>query len=252
MSEPLTLADSTSIPTPHNEAKYGDFAETVIMPGDPLRSKLIAEDFLEDAKLVNNVRGIQGYTGKWKDKKVSVMASGMGQPSMGIYSYELYAFYGVKNIIRIGTAGSLSSKLHLGDLIIAQATCTETAFPSQYELPGGYSPIADWDLCRFAVDIASEKGYTFEVGNIVSSDRFYAPKEYIEDWAQMNVKGYEMETAALYCNAAYLKKRAIAICSVSNSFVYPEENMSAEERQNSVIDMINLSLDLVLKTYELD
>ena len=233
-----------SIPTPHINAKLGDFADTVLMPGDPKRSKMIAEKFLEDAVLVNDVRGVQGYTGTYKGKRVSVMASGMGQPSIGIYSYELFAFYDVKNIIRIGSCGSIDPDLHLQDIVIAQAACTNGNYAIQYQLNGTYAPIASYDLLEKAVNEARGKGYKFKVGNILSSDIFYDDAGSAMDWAKMGVLGVEMESAALYCNAARLGKNALCICTVSDSFNYPEENMSADDRQNSLNRMIELALEI--------
>ena len=233
-----------SIPTPHINAKAGDFAETVLMPGDPKRSKMIAENFLEDAVLVNDVRGVQGYTGTYKGKRVSVMASGMGQPAIGIYSYELFAFYDVKNIIRIGSCGSIDEELHLKDLVIAQAACTNGFYASQYNLPGTYAPIASYELLEKAVNEARAKGYKFKVGNILSSDTFYDDAESAMDWCKMGVLGIEMESAARYCNAARLGKNALCICTVSDSFNHPDEIMTAEERQNSLTQMIELALEI--------
>lgn len=233
-----------SIPTPHINAKLGDFAETVLMPGDPKRSKMIAENFLEDAVLVNDVRGVQGYTGTYKGKRVSVMASGMGQPAIGIYSYELFAFYDVKNIIRIGSCGSIDPDLHIKDLVIAQAACTNGNFAIQYGLNGTYAPIASYELLEKAVTAARNGRFKFKVGNILSSDIFYDDAGSAMDWAKMGVLGVEMEAAALYCNAARLGKNALCICTVSDSFNYPEENMPAEERQNSLLQMIELALEI--------
>lgn len=232
-----------SIPTPHINAKMGDFAKTVLMPGDPLRAKFIAENFLENAVLVNNVRGIQGYTGYYKGKKVSVMASGMGQPSMGIYSYELFAFYGVENIIRVGSCGGYSDKLHVRDIVLAQGACTNGNYMSQYNLPGTFSPLADYGLLKNAEQIAKNLGVNYMVGNVFSSDVFYNQHESSKEWAKMGVLGVEMESCALYCNAAFLNKRALTILTVSDSFVYPEENTSAEERQNSFTDMMKIALE---------
>ena len=236
-----------SIPTPHITAKKGDFAKTVLMPGDPLRAKFIAENFLEDAVLVNNVRGIQGYTGYYKGKRVSVMASGMGQPSMGIYSYELFAFYDVENIIRIGSCGGFSDKLHVRDIILVQGACTNGNYASQYDLPGTFSPIADFSLLKTAEQIASEKGVKYMVGNILSSDVFYDDSNSGLKWAKMGVLGVEMESCALYCNASRLNKRALTILTVSDSFVYPDENTTAEERQNSFTDMMEIALCTAVK-----
>lgn len=233
-----------SVPTPHISAKLGDFAETVLMPGDPLRAKFIAENFLTDAVLVNNVRGINGYTGYYKGKRVSVMASGMGQPSIGIYSYELYNFYGVKNIIRVGSCGSFDKDLHVRDIIIAQGACTNGNYASQYKLPGTFCPIADFGLLRKAVECAEKLGVNYKVGNILSSDTFYDDSNSGMEWAKMGVLGVEMESAALYCNAARAGKSALCICTVSDSFIYPEENTTAEEREKSFTKMMEIALEL--------
>ncbi|MBR0143093.1 MAG: purine-nucleoside phosphorylase [Clostridia bacterium] len=232
-----------SIPTPHINAKAGDFAPTVLMPGDPLRSKFIAENYFENPVLVNNVRGVQGYTGTWQGKRVSVMASGMGMPAIGIYSYELFAFYGVETIIRVGSCGSFDKDLHVRDIILAQAACTDSNFASQYRLPGSFSPIADFDLLRRAADACERKGVNYKVGNMFSSDKFYDDADSGMDWAKMGVLGVEMESAALYCNAARLGKKALTICTVSDSFVNPEIT-TAEERQNSFTDMMEIALEI--------
>lgn len=233
-----------SIPTPHINAKAGDFAETVLMPGDPKRSRMIAEKFLEGAVLVNDVRGVQGYTGSYKGKRVSVMASGMGQPAIGIYSYELFKEYDVSNIIRIGSCGSLHPGLHLKDLIIAQGACTDGNYAVQYGLPGTFAPIASFGLLQKAVNEAEKKGVKYMVGNILSSDIFYDDSGSAMKWAKVGVLGIEMESAALYCNAARLGKNALCICTVSDSFNYPEELMSAEDRQNSLLSMIEIALEI--------
>lgn len=233
-----------STPTPHISAKPGDFAKTVLMPGDPLRAKYIAENFLEDAVLVNNVRGVQGYTGFYKGKRVSVMASGMGQPAIGIYSYELYNFYDVETIIRVGSCGSFSPDLHARDIIVAMGACTNGNYASQYNLPGTFCPIADFDLVRRAADECEKAGVNYRVGNIFSSDMFYDDANSGMQWAKMGVLGVEMESAALYCNAARAGKKALCICTVSDSFIYPEENATAEERQNSFTKMMEIALEL--------
>ncbi len=230
------------IPTPHITAKAGDFAKTVLMPGDPLRAKFIAENYLEDAVLVNNVRGICGYTGTWRGKRVSVMASGMGQPSIGIYSYELFHFYDVDNIIRVGSCGAFSPDLHVRDIVIAQGACTNGNYAAQYRLPGTFAPIADYELLRRAVEECEKQGATYRVGNILSSDMFYDDANSGMEWAKMGVLGVEMESAALYCNAARAGKHALCICTVSDSFVYPEENTTAEERQTSFTRMMEIAL----------
>ncbi len=232
------------IPTPHITAKAGDFAETVLMPGDPLRSEFIAKNFLENAVLVNDVRGVHGYTGYYKGKRVSVMASGMGQPAIGIYSYELFNFYDVQNIIRVGSCGSFHPDLHARDIIIAMGACTDGNFAHQYRLPGTFAPIADFGLVRKAVDACEKAGVHYMVGNIFSSDVFYDDADSGMEWAKMGVLGVEMESAALYCNAARAGKKALCICTVSDSFLYPEENTTAEERQNSFTKMMEIALEI--------
>lgn len=230
--------------TPHIEAAYGDFAETVLMPGDPLRSKFIAETFLEDARLVNHVRGVNGYTGYYKGKRVSVMASGMGQPAVGIYAYELYHFYGVEAIIRVGSCGAYSADLHARDIILAQGACTNGNFAMQYKLPGTFCPIADFDLLRRAADLCEKKGVHYAVGNIFASDTFYDDADSGMEWAKMGVLGVEMESAALYCSAARAGKKALSICTVSDSFVYPGEETTSEEREKSFTAMMEIALEL--------
>ena len=233
-----------AVPTPHISAKLGDFAKTVLMPGDPLRAKFIAETYLENAVLVNNVRGVQGYTGYYKGKRVSVMASGMGQPSIGIYSYELFNFYDVDAIIRVGSCGSFSKDLHVRDIIVAQGACTNGNYASQYNLPGTFCPIADFDLVRRAAEECEKLGVNYRVGNILSSDMFYDDANSGMQWAKMGVLGVEMESAALYCNAARAGKKALCICTVSDSFIYPEENTTAEERQISFTKMMEIALNI--------
>lgn len=232
-------------PTPHNSAMAGDFAKTVLMPGDPLRAKYIAENFLEDAVLVNNVRGIQGYTGTYKGKRVSVMASGMGMPTMGLYSYELFAFYGVENIIRIGTAGSMHPDLKVRDVLISMGACTDSNYAAQYRLPGTFAPIASYDLLQKAVNKATELGTRFMVGNVVSSDCFYSDSmmETVQGWQKMGVLAAEMETAALYMNAARLGKKALSIFTVSDSMVTGEA-LPAEDRQTSFTEMMKIALEI--------
>ncbi len=233
-----------SVPTPHIAAKVGDFAKTVLMPGDPLRAEFIAKTYLENAVLVNNVRGVQGYTGYYKGKRVSVMASGMGQPSIGIYSYELYNFYGVENIIRVGSCGAFSPELHARDIVVAMGACTNGNYASQYNLPGTFCPIADFNLVRKAVEECEKAGVNYRVGNILSSDMFYDDANSGMQWAKMGVLGVEMESAALFCNAARAGKKALCICTVSDSFVYPEENTTAEERQISFTKMMEIALNI--------
>ena len=234
------------MPTPHNSANPGDFAKTVLMPGDPLRAKFIADTFLDDAKLVNNVRGIHGYTGAYKGVPVSVMASGMGMPSIGIYSYELYDQYGVENIIRIGSAGAISAKLKLRDVVAAQGACTNSNFAHQYGLPGQFAPIADYTLLETAVAAAREIGVEMPVGNLLSSDTFYDASQSSMKWAELGVLAVEMEAAALYMNAAKLGKRALAICSISDSIVTGEE-LDAAERQTSFTTMMKIALETAVK-----
>ncbi len=230
--------------TPHIAAEKGMIAKTVLMPGDPLRSAFVAKNFLEDAKLVNNTRGVQGYTGSYQGKSITVMASGMGMPSIGIYAHELYASYDVEQIIRIGTAGGLQDDLKLRDVLLGQAACTDSAFVTQYELPGSFSPIADFDLLMQAKREAEKLGIPVRVGNLLSSDRFYDAGERLKDWKEMGVLGVEMEAAALYCKAAEFGKKALAICTVSD-LPLKGEFTSAEERERSFTDMMKLALSLV-------
>ena len=234
-------------PTPHINATPSEIAKTVLMPGDPLRAKMIAEKFLEDAVLFNNVRGVQGYTGKWKGVSVSVMASGMGMPSIGIYSYELFNFFGVENIIRVGSAGAMSADLKIRDMVIGMGACTNSAYGEQYGLGGTYAPICSYELLKDAVALAEEKGYSYKVGNLLSSDTFYDDNgERTMKWAKMGVLAVEMEAAALYMNAARAGKNALAICTVSDSLVTGEAT-TAEERQESFTDMVRLALDLAAR-----
>ena len=233
-----------AIPTPHISAKKEDIAKTVLMPGDPLRSEFIAKTFLKNPVLVKDVRGVHGYTGEYNGKKVTVMASGMGQPSIGIYSYELFNFYDVDAIIRVGTCGSFHPDLHARDIIVAMGACTNGNYAMQYRLPGTFAPIADFDLVRRAAEECEKAGVNYKVGNIFSSDTFYDDANSGMDWAKMGVLGVEMESAALYCNAARAGKKALCICTVSDSFIYPEENTTAEERQNSFTAMMKIALNL--------
>ena len=235
--------------TPHNAAQMGDFAKTVLMPGDPLRAKFIADTFLEDAKLVNNVRGIQGYTGTYKGTPVSVMASGMGMPSIGIYAHELFSQYGVENIIRVGSAGAISDKLKLRDVVAGQASCTDSNFARQYGLPGQFAPIADFKLLETAVAAAREIGVEMPVGSLLSSDVFYDASGSTMKWAEMGVLAVEMESAALYMTAAKLGKRALAICSISDSIVTGEA-LDADERQTSFTTMMKIALETAVKMAE--
>lgn len=236
-------------PTPHIDAKPEDFGKTVLMPGDPLRSQFIAENFLENPVLVNNVRGVQGYTGTYKGVKVSVMASGMGMPSIGIYSYELYNFFGVENIIRVGSAGGMSEKVKLRDVIIAEGACTDSAYARDFNLPGTFAPIADFTLLKAAADNAEKLGLSYAVGNVVSSDVFYHDTANVADgcdsaslWRKMGVLCVEMEAAALYMNAARAGKRALAVLTVSDHLLTGEA-LPASERQTSFTDMMKLALE---------
>ena len=233
--------------TPHINANPEDFAKTVLMPGDPLRSKFIAENFLTDAKLVNNVRGIQGYTGYYNGKRVSVMASGMGMPSIGIYSYELFNFFGVENIIRIGSAGGISEQVKMRDIIVGMGACTTSNYAVQYGLEGTYAPIASYELVKAVVEEAEKLGAPYAVGNLLSSDIFYnANPEAREKWTRMGVLGVEMEAAALYMNAAYAGKRALAICTVSDHLLTGEA-VDAEARQNSFTEMMKVALNVAAR-----
>ena len=234
----------SNIPTPHIAAKEGDFAKTVLMPGDPLRAKFIAETFLTDAVLVNNVRGVNGYTGYYNGKRVSVMASGMGIPSMGIYSYELFNFYDIDNIIRIGTAGSIHPDLKIRNVVLAMGACTDSNYGAQYELPGTFAPIASFELLRKAVKVIEEMGNIgYKVGNVVSSDVVYSDRQTTAAWQKMGELAIEMESAALYMNAARAGKNALTICTISDSLVTGEVT-TAEERQTSFADMMKIALEI--------
>ncbi len=235
-----------SYPTPHIDAHPEDIAKTVLMPGDPLRAKFVAEHFLTDAVLFNNVRGVQGYTGTYRGTRVSVMASGMGMPSIGIYSYELYEAFGVENIIRIGSAGAMRADVHLRELVLGMGACTDSNFAAHYGLGGTFAPICDYSLLREAVRLSEEKGLPYHVGNLLSTDVFYGESEdFTRRWADMGVLAVEMEAAALYMNAAKAGKRALAICTVSDSLVTGEA-MDAKARQDSLTDMITLALDVAV------
>lgn len=233
-------------PTPHINAVPEDFAETVLMPGDPLRAKFIAENFLENARLVNGVRGINGYTGTYKGRAVSVMASGMGMPSMAIYSYELFKFFNVKNIIRIGSAGSINEDIKVRDIVIGMGACTNSNFASQYGLSGTFAPICSYKLLKACTDTADELGIDVKVGNLYSSDTFYDDSASSLKWAKMGVMAVEMESAALYMNAARLGKNALAICTVSDHILTGEAT-TAKERQTSFTDMMRLALETAVR-----
>ena len=234
-------------PTPHNTAAPGDFAKTVLMPGDPLRAKYIAENYLEDAKLVNNVRGIQGYTGTYKGTRVSVMASGMGMPSIAIYSHELFNFYEVENIIRIGSAGGIAEDVELRDVVVAMSACTNSDFEAQYSLPGHYAPTASYKLLRTAVDTAADLGIDVKVGSLYSSDTFYDDTRGLDVWQKMhNVLAVEMEAAALYMEAARAGKNALAICTISDCPL-KGQSLDADARQNTFTQMMEIALDTAVK-----
>lgn len=232
-------------PTPHIRAKKGDFAKTVLMPGDPLRAKFIAETYLTDMKLVTDVRNMLGYTGTWKGKEVSVMGSGMGMPSIGIYSHELFNFYEVDSIIRIGSAGSLSADCHVRDIVLAESAATNSAWQAQYGVRGIFSPCASFRLLRKAAETAEEKGLSYEVGTILSSDTFYDDDEKaMEPWIRLGVLCVEMEAAALYMEAARAKKEALAILTISDEILTGTE-LSSEERQTGFRNMMELALELI-------
>lgn len=231
--------------TPHNQAKMGEIAKTVLMPGDPLRAKFLAMTYLQNVKQFNNVRNMFGYTGTYQGKEVSIMGSGMGMPSIGIYSYELYSQYGVENIIRIGSCGSFKENIHLRDIIIVQGCCTDSNFAHQYELPGTYSAISDYGLLEKAVNLAKEKSVNYHVGNILSSDIFYhADKGTVEKWASIGCLGVEMESYALFATAAYLNKKALTLLTVSDSLVANEET-TAQERERTFTAMMEIALEIV-------
>lgn len=241
-------------PTPHINAKPEDFAKTVLMPGDPLRSKFIAENYLESPKLVNNVRGVNGYTGLYNGVPVTVMASGMGMPAIGIYSYELYNFFGVENIIRIGSAGGITENVKVNEIVAAMGACTDSAYAKSFNIPGTFAPIADYGILNTCVETGGEMGLSIKVGNMLSSDVFYKDELYSEGngltnrerWAKMGVLAEEMEAAALYMNAARAGKKALCICTISDNLV-TGESLSSEERQTSFDTMITLALKTAAK-----
>ena len=241
------------IPTPHINATPADFAETVLMPGDPKRSAFIAREFFTDAVLVNDVRGVPGYTGLYKGKRVSVMASGMGMPSIGIYSYELYNFFGVKNILRVGSAGGMQPQVKVRDIVLGVGACTTSRYAEDFHLPGTFAPVADFRLLRTAAEQAEALGLRYHAGNILSSDVFYNDTEGLPDgmksapsWGKMGVLAVEMEAAALYMNAARAGKGALAVCTISDHLLTGEAT-SAEERQNSFTDMMTLALETAIR-----
>ncbi len=231
-------------PTPHIGANFGDISETVIMAGDPLRVKLMSEKYLEDPVQFNNIRGMLGYTGTYKGKQVSVMGHGMGMPSIGIYTYELYNYYGVKTIIRTGSAGSIQNNLQMGSLVIALGACTNSNYAIQYNLPGTFAPIADFRLAQKAVDICEQLGYEYKIGNVLSSDIFYDENACYDKWASMGVLAVEMEIAALYMNAARSGNKALGICTISDQII-TKEAATAEERQNTFTRMMDVAFSIV-------
>ncbi|MBP5719505.1 MAG: purine-nucleoside phosphorylase [Bacteroidales bacterium] len=231
-------------PTPHIGARKGEIAETVIMAGDPLRAQFMAENFLEDPVQFNNVRGMLGFTGTYDGKRVSVMGHGIGIPSIGLYTYELYNFYGVKTIIRVGSAGSYSKDLHIGDLVLAQGACTDSNFGAQYHLPGTFAPIADFGLLRKAADECEKRGFNYKVGNVMSSDVFYGDAPDISGWVKMGVLAVEMEASALYMNAARSGNRALVICTISDHVLTGEETTS-EQRRTAFTDMMEVALSII-------
>ena len=235
--------------TAHNSAKKGDFAKTVLMPGDPKRSRFIAENFLENAVLVNDVRGIQGYTGTYKGVPVSVMASGMGMPSMAIYSYELFNFFDVENIIRVGSAGSINKDININDIVIGMGACTTSAFARQYNLGGDFSAICSYPLLKKCMETAEELELQNKchVGNVISSDAFYGESpDFVKKWGDMGVMAIEMEAAALYMNAAQAGKNALAICTISDQLLKGEA-LSSEQREKSFTEMMKLALETAIK-----
>lgn len=231
-------------PTPHIGAKFGEIAETVIMAGDPLRVKFMAEKYLENPICFNQVRGMLGYTGTYKGKRVSMMGHGMGMPSIGLYTYELYHFYGVKTIIRVGSAGAYHKDLHLGDVVIAEGACTDSNYGDQYELGGVYAPIGDFGLLRKAADSCEQLKVPYMVGNVLSSDVFYRENSHPERWMAMGVLAVEMEVAALYFNAARSGNKALGILTISD-LILTGEVTTAEQRQTTFTSMMEVALSLV-------
>ena len=233
-----------AIPTPHIGAQKGDFAKTVLMPGDPLRAKYIAETYLENPRLVTSVRNMLGYTGTYKGKEIYVMGGGMGIPSIGIYSYELFNFYDVDQIIRIGSAGALQDDMEMMDVVIGMGACTDSNFVKQYNLPGYYAPIADYELMNRAIETAKAQGTKVRVGNVLSSDVFYSADETVNQrWRDMGVLCVEMEAAALYMNAVKAKKKALCILTISDH-IFKNVALSAEERQVGFGKMMEIALEL--------
>ena len=233
-----------NIPTPHNGAHKGQIAKTVLMPGDPLRAKFIAETYLDNVECFNQVRNMLGFTGTYKGKEISVMGGGMGMPSVGIYSYELFNFYDVDNIIRIGSAGALQDSLDLKDLVIGMGACTDSSFANQFQLPGTYAPIASYSLMKKAIEAAEKHNIPVVIGNVLSSDVFYNANDKANDlWKEMGVLAIEMEAAALYMNAAKAGKNALCLLSISDH-IYKKTSLSADERQKVFSDMMEVALEL--------
>lgn len=234
-------------PTPHIHATPDDFAKTVLMPGDPLRSEFIAKNFLDSPRLINNVRGVQGYTGTYRGVPVTVMASGMGMPSIGIYSYELYHFFGVENILRVGSAGALSERVKVRDILIGMGASTNSSYGAQYGLTGTFAPIADYELMKAAIEETEALGVRYAVGNLLSSDVFYnADPTFNDKYRKLGILGVEMEAAALYMNAAAAGRRALAICTVSDH-ILTGEALDAERRQTSFTDMMKIALNTAVR-----
>ncbi len=236
--------EKNNTPTPHNAARYGDIAPTVIMAGDPLRIKFIAENYLENPVLYNEVRGMLGYTGTYKGRRISVQGHGMGIPSIAIYSYELFNFYGVENIIRVGTCGALRPETKLGSIILAQASCSDSSYGETLGIDRHFSPVADFGLLRKAAETAEKMGLEYEAGNVMASDAFYGSSSKT-DWAKLGVLGVEMEAYGLYINAAMAGKKALTILSVSDNVVTHEE-LTPQERQTGLRNMIELALNITL------
>lgn len=235
---------NSPVPTPHNNAKIGDIAKTVLMPGDPLRAKYIADTYLENVTCFNTVRNMFGFTGEYKGKKISVMGGGMGMPSIGIYSYELFHFYDVDNIIRIGSAGGISDEVKVMDVVVGMGACTNSNYAAQYKLPGTFAPVASYDLMQKAIDIAKEQGTKVVVGNVLSSDVFYTDDTTANDqWKKMGILAVEMEAAALYMNAARAGKKALCLLTISDH-LYTGEELSAQDRQVGFGKMMEIALEL--------
>ena len=239
-----------NIPTPHNKASKEEYANVILMPGDPMRSKFIAEEFLENAKLVNNVRGVQGYTGFWKGRRISVMSSGMGIPSMSIYAYEMFNFYETDAIIRVGTAGSIQEDVKVGEVLFAETAYTNSNFLRNFTLPKEYIPKADPELLKSAVEITKEKKIVHHLGSVLTEEIYYSQEEgIVEKWAGRGISAFEMEAAALYANADQAGKKALALFTISNSILTGVE-MDVDIRERALNDMIEIGLDTAWKIAE--